>query len=200
MAERSSDGVYSRMSLYDSQSSPPDLHPDIQAILDEFGGSDLISRMALRVGVEMVEYGLDPKSEEGQQIAARVLRNRLTNRDRWYDSTPPALERRIAIEQSGGTSFVYYLDLYGACIKIGTSINVVKRLRALRRQPIHLLALEPGGYGLESRRHRQFNLERDDGTEDFARSPRLLDHIDQVVKLHGDPLSMLAAAGHAKSA
>lgn len=194
--DRAFDGAYACTNIYDCIGEEPAVHPDLEAVFKAFPGSPILLSIMVRVGVEMAEYGLDARSDEGQQLAARVIRGRMTKRDSWYDSTPEALERQAAIERSAGTAFVYYLDLYGTAIKIGTSTNVLQRIKSLRRSTIHLLALEPGGYAVEKMRHRQFSRERhESGLEDFSRSPRLLAHIERLTAKHGSPLQVLETAG-----
>lgn len=195
-ANRFSDGVYARPSIYENLGDEPAIHPDVEALFREFAGSPILLSIMVQVASEMADYGLNVRSDDGGALAARVIRKRMTHRDAWFDSTPAALEQRAAIERSAGTSLVYYVDLYGSAIKIGTSTNVLKRLSQLRRESHHLLAVEPGGYAVENKRHRQFSRERhESGREDFSRSPRLLDHIARLNAIHGAPFDFLEQIG-----
>lgn len=72
---------------------------------------------------------------------------------------------------------VYYLRA-GDRIKIGTTGNPRGRFQALRFE--ELLAFERGDRVVESRRHAQFASQRYDGSEWFAVSEALLDHVASV--------------------
>lgn len=85
-------------------------------------------------------------------------------------------------------SRVYYVRLDEQRIKIGFSINLQARLRALRVPDSALLAVEPGGRDLETRRHHQFQGERiHRNREDFRPTDRLLTWIDSIRYTHGLP-------------
>lgn len=85
-------------------------------------------------------------------------------------------------------SRVYYVRLDADRIKIGFSILLESRLRALRVPNGNLLAAEPGGRELETQRHHQFAAERiHRGREDFRPTPRLLAWIDDLREQHGLP-------------
>lgn len=87
-------------------------------------------------------------------------------------------------------SVVYYIGhSKKPFVKIGVSQNVHKRLRALSTmtQPVHLLAVEPGGYYLERKRHGQFRQLRQPGTEWFRQTDWLMNHIHELVDQHGKP-------------
>jgi hypothetical protein len=71
---------------------------------------------------------------------------------------------------------VYYLS-FADRIKIGTTVNIRERLRALPHD--RLLATEPGGAGLEHERHAQFASARLSG-EWFTSTPALLAHIRRL--------------------
>jgi hypothetical protein len=75
---------------------------------------------------------------------------------------------------------VYYLR-FGDRVKIGTSINLKKRLQALQYDA--LLAVEPGSYGLEKQRHEQFANDRLIG-EWFSESAALQSHVRDVGSRH----------------
>ena len=92
-------------------------------------------------------------------------------------------------------SVVYYIRR-GHLVKIGTTANMRTRMLAL--MPDEILAMEPGGWKLEQRRHRQFEAQRvEPQSEYFYPSPALREHIESVRVAHGAPpadLPRLAAA------
>lgn len=93
-----------------------------------------------------------------------------------YDVSPVAV---------GRSPVVYYLG-FGDRIKIGTSVNLARRLGEL--PPGDLLAVEPGGADLEDERHEQFAADRIlINREWFRDSPALLRHIAAVRDTYGDP-------------
>lgn len=89
---------------------------------------------------------------------------------------------------------VYYARLGANHIKIGTTLDLPRRMVELRVvNASNLLAAEPGGYDLERQRHQQFRKWRySKRKEDFGEGPDLLDHIRQVRAQHGDPYEMAA--------
>lgn len=196
-----SDGVFTRTGAFANLSSADPLVPELRELIDEFGGGGAILQQCLKAAVQMQEFGLDPSSPEGQRKAAEVIRRRLKGDARIQESIRAsgikAAEREAAIQSFDGTECVYYLDLYGSMVKIGYTGHLLNRIGQLRRDRTHLLAVEPGGRATERLRHRQFREERQDGREDFARSERLLAHIDTVVATHGEPLDFLARLGRA---
>lgn len=75
---------------------------------------------------------------------------------------------------------VYYVQI-NQHIKIGTSINVMRRLASFYLDEEALLATEPGGADIESQRHREFAKERVYANRELFRpSDRLLAHIEQL--------------------
>lgn len=103
---------------------------------------------------------------------------------------PHALHKTLdSHDDYRGTSLVYYCHRAGqSFIKIGVSQNVDGRMRALSTmlRPVHLLAVEPGGYYREGKRHAQFAHLRD-ANEWFRDSPELRDHIADVIAVQGAP-------------
>lgn len=84
-------------------------------------------------------------------------------------------------------SVVYYISRTGTPgIKIGVLQNVHKRMKQLGGR-IHLLAVEPGGYAVERKRHHQFRTLRNPGTEWFQQTDGLMQHIDNLVFRYGQP-------------
>lgn len=82
-------------------------------------------------------------------------------------------------------SIVYYIRR-GNLIKIGTTVNPVKRFDSL--MPDEILAHEPGDSKLETIRHNQFSPERVTKRGEYFRgSPRLMKHVASVKELHGPP-------------
>jgi hypothetical protein len=94
-----------------------------------------------------------------------------------------ASARGVKPDQDGGV--VYYVRR-GSMIKIGTTINMQKRMTAI--PPDEILATEPGSYSLEAQRHRQFrNLRVRGQVEWFHAAPLLQEHVLGVRALHGEP-------------
>ena len=91
-------------------------------------------------------------------------------------ATPPTLT---------GEGVVYYLQ-FGDRYKIGFSTNLPSRLNSLPYDK--LLAVEPGSFELERRRHATFSRTRVDGQNEwFHQSPALLFHIATLEDLYGNP-------------
>lgn len=82
---------------------------------------------------------------------------------------------------------VYYLQMPGDLIKIGTTRNLRQRLNSLTVRDHDVLAVEPGGPEVESERHRQFAHLRWRDTERFRDDPALRSHIELVLVEHGRP-------------
>lgn len=80
-------------------------------------------------------------------------------------------------EREARTHVVYYVALIGDRIKIGTTSQLVKRLKEMRVRDEDVLALERGGRLLEMDRHRQFDHLRIGRSEEFKRAPDLEQHI-----------------------
>lgn len=100
--------------------------------------------------------------------------------------SPPVKERWAYIHRPGPqfdnpqpkrSSLVYYLRFQGM-IKIGTTVNLAKRLQAIPHDEV--LATEPGGTEVERRRHAEFREYRRAHREWFLPGPRLMDHIDRL--------------------
>ena len=92
--------------------------------------------------------------------------------------------RRIRQQRERG-SVVYYVELPGDRIKIGTTINLPQRLDALRVGREAILATEPGGLTLERQRHRQFDAYRIGKREDFRDVPMLREWITEIKRQQG---------------
>lgn len=103
-------------------------------------------------------------------------------------------ERRKAEAEAAQVPVVYYVRLGENHIKIGTTGRLADRMAELRvANRANLLAAEPGTYDVEKKRHRQFALLRyQRRKEDFAESPRLLQHIDDIRHQWGDPWQLEA--------
>lgn len=84
---------------------------------------------------------------------------------------------------------VYYL-LFRDRVKIGTSAQPRRRLRAIRHD--RLLAFERGDRVTERRRHVQFAAERWEGSEWFRLSDPLRTHIASLAEGTGDPWDLFA--------
>jgi hypothetical protein len=86
-------------------------------------------------------------------------------------------DRIIAAREN---AVVYYAEVGGGNIKIGTTVNLKMRQESLY---MNVLVTEPGSYDVEHERHEQFAEERIRG-ELFRPSDRLMRHIK---KLSGGP-------------
>lgn len=84
-------------------------------------------------------------------------------------------------------SVVYYIE-FPDYIKIGTTTCLERRVREFRLTPDKVLATEPGNYGMETARHKQFKDLRMGKLENFRPDPRLLKHIDAVRARCGEPV------------
>jgi hypothetical protein len=78
---------------------------------------------------------------------------------------------------------VYYVQV-GEFVKIGTTIRIRQRMKAYPPNK-RLLATEPGGYELESRRHEQFAHLLAQGREWYRPEVKLIDHINILRKASG---------------
>lgn len=88
-------------------------------------------------------------------------------------------EKRQRREAEHG-SIVYYVELPGDRIKIGTTRNLPQRLKSLRVGHAKVLATEPGGVTVERQRHGRFAPFRIDQREDFRDVPVLREWIAEV--------------------
>lgn len=80
---------------------------------------------------------------------------------------------------------VYYIRR-GKYVKIGTTTNLKQRMRDL--MPDEVLAVEPGGYALESNLHAHFaKIRFSPSMEYFELTAELQAHIDAVIEKHGPP-------------
>lgn len=78
-------------------------------------------------------------------------------------------------------ALVYYIRM-GNLIKIGTTRDLRYRMRELK--PDEILAVEPGSFDLEYKRHQQFARFRSHGELFFPTRP-LVDHIRRIRKTYG---------------
>lgn len=88
--------------------------------------------------------------------------------------------RRGTSQGRSHSPVVYYMTSeYGGVVKIGTTVNLVKRLHNMNRGrevKYHVLGIEPGSYDTERQRHLMFKhiSQRSDF---FWATPELLNHI-----------------------
>jgi len=85
--------------------------------------------------------------------------------------------------EEGAPQVVYYLR-FGGKIKIGTSRNLLMRLKQIPHD--ELLAIEPGGRTQEKLRHSQFAENRLQG-EWFEADADMEDHVAHIVEMYGQP-------------
>lgn len=109
--------------------------------------------------------------------------------------------RRLVAHADPTESLVYYAHRPDTDrVKIGVSQNLHKRIRQLSSMahPVHVLAVEPGGYHLERKRHTRFKTLRLVGSEWFRAAPQLMSWIDRVVSDNGQPYCNCPAASGGK--
>lgn len=82
---------------------------------------------------------------------------------------------------------VYYIDR-GATVKIGTTVNITARMQAIQALPFDLLAVEAGGFDVESRRHLQFAALRIGRTELFRKDETLMAHVAATAEANPGPM------------
>lgn len=97
------------------------------------------------------------------------------------------LDEELHKARQAERSVVYYVRI-GEVIKIGFTSNLKQRMSALRTSRDNVLATEPGGKDLESKRHKQFKSIRIGLREDFTPTLALIRHIEAVRDFHGDPV------------
>jgi rRNA maturation protein Rpf1 len=89
--------------------------------------------------------------------------------------------RNVRRRRTEKDSTVFYAEVGGGLIKIGTATNLDQRVKTLY---MHVLATEVGGTTREAIRHRQFADERlTKDSELFRRSDRLMRHIEELSRV-----------------
>lgn len=91
----------------------------------------------------------------------------------------PRLDNQRLVDRVRKARAVVYYALVGNHIKIGTTIHLDERMRALEA---NLIAVEPGSYDLERDRHQQFAELRVPRTEHFRPGPDLVAHVAALVQ------------------
>jgi hypothetical protein len=115
------------------------------------------------------------------------MRDELNSRLNMYRSEKQvAADNQANRDQLKANACVYYLSINGV-IKIGTSARLVQRVESMRGYQHDVLAVEPGHFEVEKRRHEQFKDLRIGTREDFRVDPRLMAHIEAVKEEHGEP-------------
>lgn len=142
------------------------------------------------------------ETEQGRSIMAALLAEQDIEAGRRATKARRDAEtaaRREAEAVAGNTArhVVYYCRLGANHIKIGTTMDLPRRMVELRVvNASNLLAAEPGGYDVEHQRHEQFRKWRyQKRKEDFGEGPDLLDHIRAVRSQHGDPYALATHLG-----
>lgn len=95
----------------------------------------------------------------------------------------PRIDNQRLMERVRKARSVVYYALVGAHIKIGTTIHLDERMRALGA---NLMAVEPGSFDLERDRHEQFASLRVPRTEHFRPGPDLVAHVAALVERYTD--------------
>lgn len=98
------------------------------------------------------------------------------------DARQELLERRKTqmTPDEAKDAVVYYIRLTGDRVKIGTTRNLMRRMKDFRAKAPDLLAIESGGYNLEAYRHHQFEHLRIGREEEFRMEQDLVDHINSL--------------------
>lgn len=118
-----------------------------------------------------------------------------TEHVRWGAADGNGFKAAAIPTQAGHAPVVYYVRR-GTMVKIGTSTNLHRRMREVL--PEEVLAIEPGGIGVELTRHTQFSALRVDGQREWFHAGRLLqEHVNRMRSAYGAPdptLPVLRAA------
>jgi hypothetical protein len=155
-----------------------------------------IAEVGHQVLKDIEDYGLDVNDPATFARLVRAIKARSEEKAPRSGLTyPPIKPEPVVIRGYAPSSMVYYINLFGAAVKIGYSANVPHRRRQLRVEPWDVMAVEPGGYTLESRRHQQFKEARCSNYEHFNRTPELLAHIEHLRKTVGKPDEVLRSVG-----
>lgn len=127
----------------------------------------------------------------GQAEVSRLATEAMRAKDKELAQKREAREAQL---RSATGYVVYYARLGNNHIKIGTTVDLPRRMVELRVVNAgNLLAAEPGGFELERKRHQQFRKWRyQRRKEDFGEGPDLLQHIALVREEHGDPYQLAA--------
>jgi hypothetical protein len=128
----------------------------------------------------MVQAGVEV-DDRAVEIATRLGRHAYEEAQLHPVRTDEGLRARALQVQAAST--IYYVRC-GHLVKIGTTTDLGRRFKSVR--PNELLAIEPGGQGVETLRHREFAELRASG-EYFHPGPSLQNHITQLRARHGIP-------------
>lgn len=82
-----------------------------------------------------------------------------------------------------GVEVVYYIKLDSKTVKIGTTKNLLHRLKQLCRKTDEVVAIEFGGRETERLRHAQFGYLRNGRTERFTVDDHLMAHMTKLRNL-----------------
>lgn len=147
----------------DAVKSVPRFQPILDAMLAHPGLHVLPRIMELAD-----EFGFDPTDPD---IIARAVESAKRSAARHLQY----LDRRAELRRSHDP-VVYYMRT-GNRIKIGTTVNIVGRIEAVA--PEELVTMEHGGYALERKRHKEFDVLRT-SREWFKYEDALADHVKWV--------------------
>lgn len=118
-----------------------------------------------------------------------TLRDIKTTLDRKEIIRQSTLEKKRADEAAAkakasreNKGVVYYVQFRDA-IKIGTTVDLAGRMAVIPWESV--LAIEPGGYEVEHRRHRQFTKHHLQ-LEWFLQCDELMAHVDDLNRQHAD--------------
>ncbi len=153
------------------------VRPSMQAVMDLIDTTDPAWPGIVGVLREFREAGI----ELDAAVTAAAVK---LGRQRWKTAIHPAKPVQSGLAVDAG-EIVYYLRR-GDLIKIGTTTDPRKRFATL--MPDEILAIEPGGYALETARHGQFDhLRVRPRSEYFRDEPELREHIKSTLAMYGEP-------------
>lgn len=158
--------------IWANPAAPQKLPPRIEQKLIQIEDADVraeftrsLLRVAFEVGLDFTDRQLDVLTVK----AAEAVRTR---------NTRGVLELRAPEH-----SLIYYIQFDTDAVKIGTTIDLRKRLESFYRRPTDVLATEPGDRRLETLRHQQFAADLIDWgghREMFRYSDQLRSHVQML--------------------
>lgn len=168
-----------RHGFWESRVDPPRLPEPIEAKLATIPEGPARSEFIRSLGRTGFEMGLSLSPEQLDQIYLRAEHD-VAHRE---DTSPWFTRQKAAF---GAPSLIYYIRFDDGVVKIGTTVDLERRLAALYRRPEDVLATEPGDHRLERMRHQQFEddrIEWGSSREVFRLSDSLRSHINMLAKL-----------------
>lgn len=161
--------------------------------LNQAGGwSDPAFRHICQVAMEMRGAGVE-LTRDTMEAVVKMGRERHARGAGLDGGAPPVARLFPSREEHAAKAVVYYVRR-GEFVKIGTTMRLPQRMRALA--PDEILAVQPGSYPLEKQLHRRFDYLRAPFMREYFRGdPELTEHIASVVDEFGPPPSGLLTFG-----